>query len=78
MPTADMLGMVAPAKEDFPDWASLTHGAEPNDDGTWTVLTQQCCGAMQADLGPMMGPLPAVALAEAKQDCKFDFASNYQ
>jgi len=74
MRIADMLGMVAPAKEAFPDWASLTHGAEPNDDGTWTVLTQQCCGAMQADLGPM-GPFPAVALADAdekaKQDCRF-------
>ena len=57
----------------FPDWKSLCLGIEKNEDGTYTVLTQQCCGAMKADLPAVEGtPFPAVAVAEIPEEAKIE------
>ena len=65
MPIAIMDGMMVAMHPSFPDWKPLIHGVtkdKKDPEGlTFTVLTQQCAGAMQADL-PAMGPFPAVAL----------------
>ena len=56
-----------------PDWKSLCLGIEKNEDGTYTVLTQQCCGAMKADLPAVEGtPFPAVAVAEIPEEAKIE------
>ena len=57
----------------FPDWKSLCLGIEKNEDGTYTVLTQQVCGAMKADLPAVEGtPFPAVAVAEIPEEAKIE------
>ena len=54
-----------------PDWKSLCLGIEKNEDGTYTVLTQQVLGAMKADLPAIEGfPFPAVAVAEIPEESK--------
>ena len=56
-----------------PDWKSLCLGIEKNEDGTYTVLTQQVIGAMKADLPAIEGfPFPAVAVAEIPEDAKIE------
>ena len=57
----------------FPDWKSLCLGIEKNEDGTYTVLTQQVLGAMKADLPAVEGfPFPAVAVAEIPEEAKIE------
>ena len=57
----------------FPDWKSLCLGIEKNEDGTYTVLTQQVLGAMKADLPAIEGfPFPAVAVAEIPEEAKIE------
>ena len=56
-----------------PDWKSLCLGIEKNEDGTYTVLTQQVLGAMKADLPAVEGfPFPAVAVAEIPEGAKIE------
>ena len=56
-----------------PDWKSLCLGIEKNEDGTYTVLTQQVLGAMKADLPAVEGfPFPAVAVAEIPEEAKIE------
>ena len=56
-----------------PDWKSLCLGIEKNEDGTYTVLTQQVLGAMKADLPAIEGfPFPAVAVAEIPEEAKIE------
>jgi len=66
MPIEAMLGMIKPMQSAFPNWTSKCFGVEKNADGTYTVLTQQCIGAMQGDLAAM-GPFPPVALAQVPE-----------
>ena len=57
----------------FPDWKSLCLGIEKNEDGTYTVLTQQCCGAMKADLPAVEGtPFPEVKVEEIPDEAKIE------
>ena len=57
----------------FPDWKSLCLGIAKNEDGTYTVLTQQVLGAMKADLPAIEGfPFPAVAVAEIPEEAKIE------
>ena len=57
----------------FPDWKSLCLGIEKNEDGTYTVLTQQVCGAMKADLPAIEGtPFPEVKLEELPDEAKIE------
>lgn len=69
MPISVMLGMMGPVKAAFPSWESKVISFEMNDDGTATVVTQQCCGKMEGDMAAM-GPFPAVALADASSMAK--------
>ena len=56
-----------------PDWKSLCLGIAKNEDGTYTVLTQQVIGAMKADLPAIEGfPFPAVAVAEIPEEAKIE------
>ena len=56
-----------------PDWKSLCLGIEKNEDGTYTVLTQQVLGAMKADLPAVEGfPFPAVAVTEIPEEAKIE------
>ena len=57
----------------FPDWKRLCLGIAKNEDGTYTVLTQQVIGAMKADLPALAGfPFPAVAVAEIPEEAKIE------
>ena len=57
----------------FPDWKSLCLGIEKNEDGTYTVLTQQVCGAMKADLPAVEGtPFPEVKVEEIPDEAKIE------
>ena len=68
-----MLGICKNMVGALPDWKSLCLGIEKNEDGTYTVLTQQCCGAMKADLPAVEGtPFPAVAVAEIPEEAKIE------
>jgi len=58
---ASMLKQMAPA---FPHWQGKTWEVQKLSDGTYTVLTQQRTGGMQADL-PAVGPFPEVKFADA-------------
>lgn len=69
MPIDDMSGMCKTTLAAFPDWAGRTLGVVKMSNGTYTVLTQQVAGAMQADM-EAMGPFPAVSLADAPDMCK--------
>ena len=71
MPIGQFLGMCAGTKSAFPNWTSVCHGAKRNKDGSYTILTQQCIGPMEADF-PAMGPLPAVALSSVPEIMKQD------
>jgi hypothetical protein len=64
-----MMGMVKVMTGAFPQWESLVHFVEEQDDGTTIVGTQQISGPMTADM-PAMGPFPAVALATAPELAK--------
>ena len=41
MPIADLAGMMTGMKTTFPKWVPKCFGVTKNDDGTYTVLTQQ-------------------------------------
>jgi hypothetical protein len=69
MPIDVMSGMCKTTAVAFPDWSGRTLGVTKMSDNTYTVLTQQVAGAMQADM-EAMGPFPAVALADAPDVCK--------
>ena len=61
LPMNAMLGICAKMTVAFPDWKSLCLGITKNDDGTYSVLTQQVIGAMKADLPAIEGtPFPEV------------------
>lgn len=64
-----LAGMMGAVKVAFPDWESKVHSVTMITDGTATVITQQCCGKMKADM-VAMGPFPAVALADAPAEAK--------
>ena len=55
LPIDAMLGICKNMVGALPDWKSLCLGIEKNEDGTYTVLTQQVCGAMKADLPAVEG-----------------------
>ena len=57
----------------FPDWKSLCLGIEKNEDGTYTVLTQQLLGAMKGDF-PLIEsmPFPEVKVAEIPDEAKIE------
>ena len=71
LPLDLMLGICKNMVGALPDWKSLCLGIEKNEDGTYTVLTQQVCGAMKADL-PAMEPFPEVKLAELPEEAKVE------
>ena len=57
----------------FPDWKSLCLGIEKNEDGTYTVLTQQVLGAMKGDFPLIEGtPFPEVKVAEIPDEAKIE------
>ena len=57
----------------FPDWKSLCLGIEKNEDGTYTVLTQQLLGAMKGDFPLIEGmPFPEVKVAEIPDEAKIE------
>ena len=73
LPMDAMLGICAKMTVAFPDWKSLCLGIEKNEDGTYTVLTQQVCGAMKADLPAVEGtPFPEVKVAEIPDEAKIE------
>ena len=73
LPMDAMLGICAKMTVAFPDWKSLCLGITKNDDGTYSVLTQQVIGAMKADLPAIEGfPFPAVAVAEIPEEAKIE------
>ena len=56
-----------------PDWKSLCLGIEKNEDGTYTVLTQQVLGAMKGDFPLIEGtPFPEVKVAEIPDEAKIE------
>ena len=56
-----------------PDWKSLCLGIEKNEDGTYTVLTQQLLGAMKGDFPLIEGmPFPEVKVAEIPDEAKIE------
>ena len=56
-----------------PDWKSLCLGIEKNEDGTYTVLTQQVMGAMKGDFPLIEGtPFPEVKVAEIPDEAKIE------
>ena len=68
-----MLGICKNMVGALPDWKSLCLGIEKNEDGTYTVLTQQVCGAMKADLPAVEGtPFPEVKVAEIPEEAKIE------
>ena len=73
LPIDAMLGICKNMVGALPDWKSLCLGIEKNEDGTYTVLTQQVLGAMKADLPAVEGfPFPAVAVAEIPEEAKIE------
>jgi len=77
MPIGDMMGMMGALKAGpFPKWTAKFHGVEKkNDDGTYSVLTQQCPGALAADF-PAMGPFPHVAFDSVPEVVKTEDLAN--
>ena len=73
LPIDAMLGICKNMVGALPDWKSLCLGIEKNEDGTYTVLTQQVCGAMKADLPAVEGtPFPEVKLDELPDSAKVE------
>lgn len=73
LPMDAMLGICKTMVVALPDWKSLCLGIEKNENGTYTVLTQQVCGAMKADLAAIEGtPFPEVKLAELTEEMKVE------
>ena len=73
LPMDAMLGICAKMTVAFPDWKSLCLGITKNDDGTYSVLTQQIIGAMKADLPAIEGtPFPEVKLEELPDEAKIE------
>ena len=73
LPMDAMLGICAKMTVAFPDWKSLCLGITKNDDGTYSVLTQQIIGAMKADLPAIEGtPFPEVKLDELPDSAKVE------
>ena len=72
-PVAFMMGMTTKFHAAFPDWKPLCLGITKNDDGTYSVLTQQIIGAMKADLPAIEGtPFPEVKLEELPDEAKIE------
>ena len=70
MPTAAMLDVMKKCREAFPDWKSVVHGVEgPNEDGSYTVYTQQVSGKMTGDLS-LGAPFPDIPLKSAPKSVK--------
>ena len=70
MPTAAMLDVMKKCREAFPDWKSVVHGVEgPNEDGSYTMYTQQVSGKMTGDLS-LGAPFPDVPLKSAPKSVK--------
>ena len=73
LPMDAMLGICGKMVVAFPDWKSLCLGITKNDDGTYSVLTQQIIGAMKADLPAIEGtPFPEVKLEELPDEAKIE------
>tara|TARA_B100001758_G_C18240311_1_gene520153 strand:- start:183 stop:761 length:579 start_codon:yes stop_codon:yes gene_type:complete len=73
LPMDAMLGICAKMTVAFPDWKSLCLGITKNEDGTYSVLTQQVIGAMKADLPAIEGtPFPEVKLEELPDEAKIE------
>ena len=73
LPMDAMLGICAKMTVAFPDWKSLCLGITKNDDGTYSVLTQQVIGAMKADLPAIEDtPFPEVKLEELPDEAKIE------
>ena len=73
LPMDAMLGICAKMTVAFPDWKSLCLGITKNEDGTYSVLTQQVIGAMKADLPAIEGtPFPEVKLDEIPEEAKVE------
>ena len=73
LPIDAMLGICKNMVGALPDWKSLCLGIEKNEDGTYTVLTQQVCGAMKADLPAVEGtPFPEVKVEEIPDEAKIE------
>ena len=72
-PVAFMLGMTTKWGVACPDWKSLCLSITKNDDGTYTLLEQQCVGAMKADMPAIEGtPFPEVKLEEVPETGKVE------
>ena len=72
-PVAFMLGMTTKWGVACPDWKSLCLSITKNDDGTYTLLEQQCIGAMKADMPAIEGtPFPEVKLEEVPETGKVE------
>ena len=73
LPMDVMLGICGKMTVAFPDWKSLCLGIEKNEDGTYSVLTQQIIGAMKADLPAIEDtPFPEVKLEELPDEAKIE------
>ena len=72
-PVAFMLGMTTKWGVACPDWKSLCLSITKNDDGTYTLLEQQCVGAMKADMPAIEGtPFPEVKVEEIPETGKVE------
>ena len=73
LPIDAMLGICKNMVGALPDWKSLCLGIEKNEDGTYTVLTQQLLGAMKGDFPLIEGmPFPEVKVAEIPDEAKIE------
>ena len=66
-----LLQIKADALRAFPQWETVCHGVQKNNDGSYTVLTQQRVGPMRHDL-PAMGPFPTVSVASVSSIMQVD------
>ena len=72
-PVAFMLGMTTKWGVACPDWKSLCLSITKNDDGTYTLLEQQCVGAMKADMPAIEGtPFPEIKVEELPETGKIE------
>ena len=72
-PVAFMLGMTTKWGVACPDWKSLCLSITKNDDGTYTLLEQQCVGAMKADMPAIEGtPFPEIKVEELPETGKVE------
>ena len=67
------MSMTTMVGKSFPDWKSLCLSITKNDDGTYTLLEQQCVGAMKADMPAIEGtPFPEIKVEELPETGKVE------